>query len=198
MSEASAESPQHSNLGIPVVPPRVHGSPSDLPAPPLDALSLEFVTFDGDVPFWRPGVTDILRGIGWFWLLLFPALALVVLIPASPLIFWRGGLLAQSIGWTYKLWILAVGVVITIVVRSVRRGVQVRKDLFCIHCGYSLDGLAESGSCPECGRPYLLSVAREYKKDPGFFVTRYKASRKVPEHTVFAAGTGPTPGDGTR
>ena len=83
-------------------------------------------------------------------------------------------------------------------INGIRNVVKARRDPFCIHCGYSLQGLADSGTCPECGRPYLFSLVEEYRKDPHFFVERYRSSRQLPTRVAaFAAGDGPTPDDGT-
>src|SRR5205809_342217 len=94
MALESASTPEKHNEAGMVIPALVMGSPSDLPAPPPDALGPEFSTLlDGEVPFWRPGVLDVARGIGIQWIILLPALEFCLLVPLSPIIFWRGGIL---------------------------------------------------------------------------------------------------------
>ena len=43
--------------------------------------------------------------------------------------------------------------------------------MFCLHCSYALDGLAES-RCPECGRPFAPD-------DPTTFATRPKTRKDL-------------------
>ncbi len=181
-----------------LVPPPTVASPSDVPPQPSDALTPDFVSmFEGqDVPFWRPGTGDVLRSIGWRWFFIIPLAAFVLFIPLAALL-QLGGPRFQFFQFS-KLWLLAIGVIVTIVLSAVRRGVAARKGSFCIHCGYSLEGLADRGTCPECGRPYDTIVLAEFRKDPHFFMARYKAARSHPPGVAFAAGDGPTPDDGTR
>jgi hypothetical protein len=69
------------------------------------------------------------------------------------------------------------------------KGVRARTDLFCVHCGYSLEGLPDHHRCPECGRPYHFWVVEEYKRDPDWFIMRWKARRRLPPAAEpFAAG----------
>jgi hypothetical protein len=179
-----------------VVPPKVHGSPSDLPSPPTDALMPEHLSMiENGVPFWRPDAWYIARSIGWWWALALPAVAVILAIPF--LAFSRGTQFMALIGWEMKLLVFVCGFVVTLVLRAASRGVQRRKDDFCIHCGYTVEGLGPSGQCPECGRHFTLAVVQEYRKDPHFFIERYKASREAAGVTPFAAGRGATPGDGT-
>ncbi len=180
-----------------VLPPRIYASPVDLPPQPDDALTPEFVLmFEGaEVPFWRPGVPDILRSIGWKWLLLLPAVGFMVAYPAA-LAF--AGRAAGAGGWVhgFKLWLFAVGVAVTVVLGAIRRGVSARTDDFCIHCGYSLEGLEGSGRCPECGRRFVKAMCAEFRKDPHFFEHRYRKARSHPPAVVFPGGA-PVGGDGT-
>src|SRR5580704_4669314 len=39
-------------------------------------------------------------------------------------------------------------------------------DVLCESCGYILNGLPESGNCPECGSPIDLSVAERHRTPP--------------------------------
>ncbi len=181
-----------------LVPPATVASPADVPPQPAEALTPDFVSmFEGrDVPFWRPGAGDVVRTIGWRWLVILPVGAFVVLLPLAAVL--RLGGPGFQFFQFIKLWILAIGVVITIVLSAIRRGVAARQGNFCIHCGYSLDGLGDRGTCPECGRAYDTIVLAEFRKDPHFFMARYKAARSHPVGEAFAAGEGPTPDDGTR
>jgi hypothetical protein len=180
-----------------LVPPSVGGSPVDLPDQPRSALQPDFATmFDGDVPWWRPRPWDVARAIGWWWLLLVP----MVLVLGGVLLGAILGVLPWSIFLVWaKIWLVMIAGIASIVIYGVRNVVKNRRDPFCIHCGYSLSGLGASGTCPECGRPYLSSLIDEYRRDPHFFAERYRSSRRLPTRaTVFVAGDGPTPDDGTR
>ncbi len=182
-----------------VVPSPVYASAAEIPAQPSDALTPDFVTmFDGkDVPFWRPSAADVARGIGWKWLIVLPALGFVVGAPIAAIVYARvstGGLLANLI----KPWIFAAGVVVTLVIGSARRVVGARRDDFCIHCGYSMVGMGERATCPECGRPYVRAVTAEYRKDPHFFAHRYHKLKSHPGGGSVVVGAGSVVrGDGT-
>jgi hypothetical protein len=39
-------------------------------------------------------------------------------------------------------------------------------DILCENCGYMLNGLPDSGNCPECGSPIDLSVSRRFRTPP--------------------------------
>ena len=181
-----------------VVPPPVVGSPVDMPAAPdrpdvHPALSSVL----GDVPWWRPGTLDVLRVLGWRWVLMAPALAVGVGVPLATLLGYSRvvNLLAPL---SIKALALAWGVILSLGAWAIRNAVRKRRDPFCIHCGYSLVGLGESGRCPECGRGYSAALTEEYRKDPHFFAHRHREARRHPAATPFTAGTGTTADDGTQ
>jgi hypothetical protein len=39
-------------------------------------------------------------------------------------------------------------------------------DILCENCGYILNGLPESGNCPECGTPIDVSIAERFRSPP--------------------------------
>ncbi len=182
--------------GMPLVPHATEASPSEMGPQPLNALSPDFVTFlDKDVPFYRPGALDIAKTIGWRWVLLVPILMVIAALPMT--LFLPRPVMVQVVQVELKLVLLAIGGGVTIVLWAVRNAINTRADLFCIHCGYNIEGLGEEGTCPECGRNFQLPIIREFKKDPHFFVARWKAIKDAPKAVPFTAGDGPTPYDGT-
>jgi hypothetical protein len=192
--------PDHSRGDIMggLVPAPVHASPADMQRPPLDALAPEFMTmFDPETPWWRPGAADIAKTIGWRWVIVLPLTALVIALPMLAVMA-PTRVQPQLISSEIKILSLSIGGVVSIVMWAIRNVVKERKDEFCIHCGYCVEGLGESGQCPECGRSFHLKLIAEYKKDPHFFVDRWRALRDAPKATPFLAGVGPTPDDGTR
>jgi hypothetical protein len=162
---------------IDIVPPSTHASPSDMSHP----------SFEDDVPFWKPDWRDVMKQMGWRWVLLLPAagfIAVFAAIPAYPRLL---TLLAMGGG---KLLLLSIGGAVGVAGKAIRSAVGLRKEPFCIHCGYNLTGLEEGHLCPECGRPFSLKLIEEYRRDPHWFIKRYKGRKAVPlADILFDAGT---------
>lgn len=161
----------------------MHGGPADVIGDADGALP----------PFWKPDALQTLRLVGWRWALLAPLLLAIGWTLALPFVTsWA------SVGTS--LWFLSFVLppTIAILIWAFRNAVRLRRDLFCIHCGYSLTDMAQRGTCPECGRAYAAGAIREYQKDPFFFVHRWKSVRRLAKAPPFPAGGGPTPDDGTR
>ncbi len=160
---------------IPVVPAAPVASPADMVGP----------AFGPDVPFWRPGWRDTARHLGWRWVLFLPpvlAVAALLALPWEPRAAWwllTGHL--KILAWVIVLPVAAAGT-------AVRAATGLRTDPFCIHCGYDLTGLPEAGVCPECGRPYTRELIDEYRRDPAWFVQRYRARGTAPAAVGFDAG----------
>jgi hypothetical protein len=83
---------------------------------------------------------------------------------------------------------------------AVASAVRARKDPFCIHCGYELTGLPDHHHCPECGLPYDWASIEEYRRDPKWFIYRWRELKNHPEmYGGFEAGPvrSPKSSDGT-
>jgi predicted amidophosphoribosyltransferase len=55
--------------------------------------------------------------------------------------------------------------------------------MFCIECGYPLDGLPEP-RCPECGRAFDPDDPESYREDVGVLQSLYRAADSVEAHTL--------------
>lgn len=139
-----------------------------------------------EVAWWRPGPADVIRHVGWRWLLLLPGAALL----AGIVIFPRFWIFNPLIALEIKGLIFMGGVALAMAGYVFRRAVQARTEPFCIFCGYDLTGLPDHYRCPECGRPYTWRLIAEYRRDPQWFIDRYHAARNLPPRDVpFEAGT---------
>ena len=160
-----------------------------LPHPQEPGASPQPVHGD-DVTWWIPSWQDRARLVGWRWILALPAVAVLAVLVA-------GTFRAR---WFTLLWmlgpkplILAVAIPIVLLGAMVRKAAHLRKEPFCIHCGYALLGLPDHYRCPECGRPYTFALIDEYRRDPHWFIERYKARGRLPDaDQPFAAGAVPS------
>src|SRR5688572_28297809 len=110
-------------------------SPTDIPA---DA--------DGSLPWWRPTWGDVARRLGLSWLYIVPVTAMLIAIVVLCLTdFWFLNLVFSS----WKIWVLLIAGVIAAIVETMRKGLRSRTEPFCIHCGYTLEGLPDQHICPE-------------------------------------------------
>lgn len=165
------------NDAIPVVPPPVHASVSHIAtvgSSPFSTLSELFPAHD--IPLWTPSIADLLLALGWRWVIMTPALV-VVLGPVIALLLLPVTRAALFSIWFLKIWLFALGVVATLVIWAYRNVVALRTGIFCIHCGYDLHAGPPTGVCPECGRRYVPGICDEYRKDPAFFRRRIAALR---------------------
>jgi len=127
--------------------------------------------------WWKPGWGDLVRAVGWRWILVVPAAGVVglcglaVMRPQYVGAFWW-------LGVKGIIWALAIPV--ALLADVVRRVTSARTEPFCIHCGYALHGLPERGICPECGSGYSRQMIEEYRRDPKWFIQRYKAQKNLP------------------
>jgi len=156
------------------IPEVITASPSQMPGDPVE-----------EPPWWKPTLGDSLRQLGWRWVFMLPAVLVLVGIVASFFIRDLGLFLFINV----KLILLAGGIAFGFAAKGLREAVRLRRDPFCIHCGYNLNGLPDGHRCPECGRPYSWAVIAEYRKDPNWFIQRWRERRKLPEvQSPFEAG----------
>ncbi|MGH7180215.1 MAG: hypothetical protein ACREJC_22745 [Tepidisphaeraceae bacterium] len=165
-----------SKYGVPVVPPAPSGaSPAGVDARPGE-----------DVPWWLPSHREIAIEFGWRWILFAPAAIILFAILLIPL---RPGY-AQLLVPFWKLIVILVGIPTALALRSMRTVVQRRTEPFCIHCGYALIGLPDGQRCPECGRQFSHAIIDEYRRDPRWFIKRWKMHHQLPRADVpFSAGS---------
>lgn len=146
------------------VPPSTLGLPPHIP-------------IDPNAPFWRPSPGDLFRHLGWRNILFLPALGLLGIIiggffePRSWLMIFQVGL---------KPAIIFAAIPIALCGYAIRAAVRARKDPFCIHCGQCLLGLPSIHICPECGRPYDLQLCEDYRRDPQWFIQRWRMRHELP------------------
>jgi len=149
------------------LPPTMHASAAEIP--PLG---------EDEPPWWRPDWRDAARHVGYRWIYLLPAVLCLVLLMAAPFVrIAREALLVLG----FKLVLFSGGVAVALAAFVVGRAVRARQEPFCIHCGYNLSGLPDQHRCPECGRPYSWRVIAEYRRDPEWFIARWRAARKLPD-----------------
>jgi hypothetical protein len=152
---------------------------------------------DSEGPWWFPGWWEVAKLLGWRWIFAMPLLGLlgILLLAVVDLRYINFFII---IG--FKAIIFLVAAPIAVLASMMRSAVQMRKDPFCIHCGYGLEGLPDHYKCPECGRNYSLALVHEYRRNPHWFIERAKSARSLPvTHAPFAAGpvASPRSGDGT-
>lgn len=136
----------------------------------------------GEVPFWRPSLATLASGLGWWWgaaaaVGAFLVLGWVVLLPVLGV--------AGVIG--LKVVLVGVALVAGARSRAVRKVMAARHHAFCIHCGYSLEGVEDQGVCPECGMPFDMAVVEDYRRDPDWFIQRYRLAVKAEREAAEAA-----------
>ncbi len=137
-----------------------------------------------DVQWWRPSWRDGWQFVGWRWVFLLPTVLLVVSLFPPMIRLW-----APFLALGLKLAIFMVAVALTLAGYVFRRAARARTEPFCIFCGYNLSGLPDHYRCPECGRPYTWRLIAEYRRDPQWFIERYRALRKLPpSDQPFTAG----------
>lgn len=177
MGDETDQVPNASNRPVDdggLVPSAIHASPSDMPGDPVE-----------EPTWWRPSLAESLRQLGWRWVFMMPVALIVVAVVAA--LFIPG--IALYLFASVKLILFAGGIAVSLAAHGLRQVVRGRSEPFCIHCGYNLTGLPDKHGCPECGRPYSWSVIAEYRKDPQWFIQRWRERRKLPEtQEPFAAG----------
>lgn len=163
-------------------------APPDIVATPADVQHRsagDDAGSDADIRWWRPSWSDVARSLGWRWIFLTPA---VVLIAMLGLHLYLGRFGMVLIALEIKLTLFVIGVTIALAGFAVRRAVRARSEPFCIYCGYALRGLPDNYRCPECGRPYTWRLIAEYRRDPEWFIERWKARHMHTRNPSFEAG----------
>ena len=134
--------------------------------------------------WWRPGARELARHLGWGWLLLVP--------PAVLLLISLGLLIARErmggYWWiVFRLFLVVTPIPLLFLDYFRFKAIRARTDPFCIHCGYTLQGLPQEGTCPECGRRYRMPVVEMFRRDPQWVIAYWRNAGKPPPVDLFDA-----------
>jgi hypothetical protein len=113
-------------------------------------------------------------------LLFLPAAGLIAMLFLMP---WYAFMSNVFVLW-WKLLVPAVVLPAAYAFSLASHSIRQRKEPFCIHCGYDLSGLPDNHTCPECGEPYSWRIIDEYRRDPDWFIERYKKRNDIPAADV--------------
>jgi len=148
------------------------------PAPILATPSQMKLASDDEPTWWQPGWEDVRRFVGWRWILLAPALLCIAAFIGgwyfAPL---RGAAVAVGV----KLGLVVFAFAVSLAGYVTRMALKAGSEPFCIYCGYNLTGLPDDYRCPECGREYTHAIIAEYRKDPHWFIERWRQSHRTPQ-----------------
>lgn len=159
-----------------VVPPSILATPSIVQGTP-----------DEPIHWWQPDWRDTLKHMGYRWLYFVPMLVLLMLVVSS-IVF--SSVLGSLLAVWIKLFIAVGGLAFALAAKGIRAATRARKEPFCIYCGYNLSNLPDDYRCPECGRAYTWALIAEYRRDPKWFIERWKAQHELPPaQRAFASGT---------
>ncbi len=138
---------------------------------------------EGEEMWYRPDWMETARLVGWRWISVLPIIGVGVAVIMEPAVAMR----FMIVGWKVVAFLVALPMVM--VGKAWKSALAGRKEPFCIHCGYGLTGLPDGHNCPECGRRFSLAVAEEYRRDPTWFIERYRMHKSAPVTVVpFEAG----------
>lgn len=163
------------------VPDLDPGKPLEAQPPPPTTGIHPWLGQERDAPFWKPSLGTVLAHMGWRLIFLIPFAGVLLLLGAS--VFYPHLLsFFYHIGFKWSVVLFAIPVLL--LYYGWNAAVRARRDPFCIHCGQSLIGLPAVHRCPECGRLYDLAVSEDYRRDPAWFVQRWRNAHTSPRDGV--------------
>ena len=160
--------PQHS---LPILDPTHNPTQDPAPVPTPQPAD------EPNVPYWQPTHGETMKLLGWRWLLALPALAMVGLTIVG-LVVGNPFLAYNTCGFGVITFVIIIPAVV--LGHAARTAVSMRKEPFCIHCGYDLTSQPDHYRCPECGRPYTFAQINEYRQNPWWYNQRRKLATKTP------------------
>jgi len=127
------------------------------------------------LPTWGERLTLM----GWRVIYFAPAVLLLAFLLFFPL----------TVLWWWKAAVILVGLPMGAAINTAHHAIRLRKEPFCIHCGYSMVGLPDGHRCPECGFTFVLMELEDYQRDPHWYIKRQKLRAYLPPaDEVFHAG----------